>query len=105
MRIFGQNNNKLIFLLGLIKAICSGTSMAQILLAHSTCLARTLSLVPRETNPGWLEIPLAGTNFLGSKPVQVTVVLQYIHIKAMIWISLVQGHRIRGVVGIQNGSL
>ena len=30
-----------------------------------------------ETNPGWLELLLAGTNFHGPKPVQVTEVLLY----------------------------
>ena len=30
-----------------------------------------------ETNPGWLELPLTGTNFHGPKPVRVTEILLY----------------------------
>ena len=39
------------------------------------CPKRSLYI---ETNPGWLELPLVGTNFHGSKPVLATEVLLYV---------------------------
>ena len=49
-------------------------------MAHSPGLARTIIMVPTGIlgiiHPGWVELPLARTNFHGPKPVQAIEVLQ-----------------------------
>ena len=55
---------------------CIRTSVARTLMAGQPCLTGTRSWVPTghfiKTNPGWLELPLAGTYFHGPKPVRAT---------------------------------
>ena len=56
--------------------------MAQTLMAHSPGLARTIITVPTGhlciIHPGWLELPLARTFFVGPKPVGAIEVLLYL---------------------------
>ena len=66
-----------------MKYTYSRTSIVQTLMAHLPGLARTIIMVHSlhvvlgKIHPGWVELPLARTNFHGPKLVQAIEVLLY----------------------------